>query len=38
LREQIEELRRFQKVTVDRELRMQELEAELRRLKTAETA
>ena len=33
LREQLEELRQFQKVTVDRELRLQELEAEVRRLK-----
>jgi PAS domain S-box-containing protein len=35
---QIDELRRFQKVTVDRELRMIELEAQLRTLREKETA
>jgi hypothetical protein len=33
LHEQLDELRRFQNVTVDREIRMQELEAEIKRLK-----
>jgi PAS domain S-box-containing protein len=33
LREQLDELRRFQKVTVDREIRLEELEAELARLR-----
>jgi hypothetical protein len=33
LLEQLDELRRFQKVTVDRELRMLELEVQLRALK-----
>lgn len=33
LREQLDELRRFQRLTVDRELRLIELEAELARLK-----
>jgi PAS domain S-box-containing protein len=33
LQGQLDELRRFQRVTVDRELRMQEVEEELRRLK-----
>jgi hypothetical protein len=33
LLEQLDELRRFQKVTVDRELRMLELEAQMRALK-----
>jgi PAS domain S-box-containing protein len=36
LHAQLEELRRFQRVAVDRELRMEELEGELRRLKSAE--
>ena len=35
LHEQLDELRRFQKVTVDREIRLQELEKELRRVKSA---
>ena len=38
LRAQVAELRRFQKVTVDRELHMQELEEELRRQKAVRTA
>lgn len=38
LRAQAEELRRFQRGTVDRELRMQELEEELRRQKAVRTA
>ena len=33
LQEQLDELRRFQKVSVDREIRMQELEADIARLK-----
>lgn len=38
LHAQIDELRRFKNVTVDRELRMQELEEELLRLKSAQPA
>jgi DNA-binding NtrC family response regulator len=38
LQRQLEELRRFQKVAVDRELRMQELEAEISRLKRKQPA
>jgi PAS domain-containing protein len=38
LMEQLDELRRFQKVTVDRELRMMELEAEIRALRERSSA